>query len=178
MLPPLRAVSNSRFTRADPQERGRQRGMGCFRSTAPVPRLTVAMGRRPKHFTAGRAPAARAERPLSVQSGDPRGNAGNGRDAPIAGVGLAQPLVTVQRGHLTVRNVVVRSAGPGLILKMRSSSSSKGAPKMSINSARWFPMIASKLLSSSVAPSRRLVGSAPWALRIWRTLGSNCGINK
>ena len=31
-----------------------------------------------------RVPAAEAERPLSVQSGDPRGARGNGRDAPIA----------------------------------------------------------------------------------------------
>ena len=78
---------------------------------------------------------------------------------------------------MTVRNVVAKR-GPGWILKTRSSSSNKGAPKMSTNSARWLPMIACKLLSSSVASSRRLVGSAPWALRIWRRLGSNCGISK
>ena len=71
-----------------------------------------------------------------------------------------------------------RSAGPGWTLKTRFNSSSKGAPKMSTNSARWLPMIASKPLSSSVASSRRLVGSAPWALRICRRLGSNCGISK
>ena len=50
------------------------------------------------------------------------------------------------------------------MLKTRFSSSGKGAPKMSTNSARWLLMIASRPLSSSLASSRRLVGSAPVGL--------------
>jgi hypothetical protein len=55
--------------------------MTVFRPTEPI-RMHIANG---GYGASGRVPAAKAERPLSVQSRDLRGVAANGRGASTAG---------------------------------------------------------------------------------------------